>query len=191
MQPEVPVLERLGDLAVGIGYSVGVISALDHIHIYAADPEASLAFYRRHFGAETLGTLPNRAGTGNHFLILGGQYLVISAFPPSMEPREAPEPGDGALRTGYGVAHFGLQTDDLEGLVATLERADVHVHAPPTGQGAIRYAYISAPDGVVIELVQLVLPRKLAPLRPVFNGVNWAIHATRRAFARQLFKKKR
>jgi len=47
---------------------------------------------------------------------------------------------------------------------------------------------VTAPDGVVIELVELHLPAHLARLVPLLNGVNRAIHLTRRALAKQLFK---
>jgi len=165
-----------------------MITALDHIHLYAADPERTLRFYEDCFGAERLGALGNDHGDHNHFLLLGGQLLVVSAFPPDIEPADPPEVGDGARRAGFGVAHFGLQTADLAGVVAKLERAGVDVHSAPRGEGAIRYVYFSAPDGVVIELVQLVLPPKLEKLRPLFDAYNRAVHVTKRAFAKQLFR---
>lgn len=167
-----------------------MITALDHIHFYAQDPEATQSFYETCFGAERLGTLPNKAGTGNHFMILGGQVLVVSSFPPGMQARPAPEVGDGALRAGFGVAHFGLQTADLDGVVARLKAQGVHVHDEPSGTGPIRYVYASAPDGVVVEIVELALPAKLKRLRPAFDAYNKAVHLTKRAFARQLFKQK-
>jgi len=167
-----------------------VITSLDHIHFHAADPESTQRFYEEVFGAERLGTLPNKAGTGNHFMILGGQVLVVSAFPPGMEAHPPPEVAEGALRAGFGVAHFGLQTSDLEAMVTRLEQRGVQVHDAPVTAGPIRYVYLSAPDGVVIELVELVLPRKLRFVRPFFGAYNWLVHVSKRAFARQLFKKK-
>jgi hypothetical protein len=86
------------------------------------------------------------------------------------------------------VAHFGLQTTDLDGVLARLRDAGAHVHADARRVGSIRYAYATAPDGVVIELVELHLPAHLAPFVPMLNGVNRAIHLTRRALAKQLFK---
>ena len=81
-----------------------------------------------------------------------------------------------------------MQPTDLEGIIAALKKSGGEVHTDaPRGAGPIRYVYVSAPDGVVLELVELRLPAKLARLAPVFRGVNRAIHATRRAFAKQLF----
>jgi len=121
-------------------------------------------------------------------VLLGGQLLVISEFPPGMGPAEPPEVGNGALRAGFGVAHFGVQTTDLDGVLARLRDAGAHVHADARRTGSVRYAYVNAPDGVVIELVELHLPAHLAPLMPLLNGVNRTIHLTRRALAKQLFK---
>lgn len=163
------------------------ISSLDHLHVYAADPDHTLSFFQEHFGAERVGTLPNRSGTGNHFLLLGGQLLVVSTFPDGMGPSEPPARGDGALRAGFGIAHFGLQTTDLDGLVARLQEAGVEVHDAPATSGPIRYVYVSAPDGVVIELVELQLPRRLRALRPVLAAYQRLVHGSKRLLVRRLF----
>ena len=165
-----------------------MITSLDHIHLHAADPWATIRFYESCFGAERLGSIPSGEGGENHGVLLGGQILVISEFPPGMTPAEPPEVGAGALRGGFGVAHFGVQTTDLDAVLAGLRAAGAHVHADPKRTGAVRYAYVTAPDGVVIELVELHLPAHLAPLMPLLHGVNRAIHHTRRALAKQLFK---
>lgn len=164
-----------------------MITALDHIHVYAAEPEATIAFYVELLGGERLGALPSGHGSENHFVLLGGQILVVSDFPPGLEPTELPDVGDGARRTGHGVAHFGLQTTDLDGMRARLEAAGVEVHSQPRESGSIRFVYFSAPDGVVIELVEIRVPPHLAPLWPAYTLFNRAVHAARRAFAKQLF----
>ena len=149
---------------------------------------ATIRFYESCLGAEHLGSIPSGEGGRNHGVLLGGQVLVISEFPPGMTPAEPPEAGKGALRSGFGVAHFGVQTTDLDGDLARLGEAGVYAHAEPRRTGSIRYAYVTAPDGVVIELVELHLPAHLARFVPLLNGVNRAIHLTRRTLAKQLFK---
>jgi catechol 2,3-dioxygenase-like lactoylglutathione lyase family enzyme len=165
-----------------------MISSIDHIHIHAADPTATIRFYESCLGAEHLGSIPSGEGGENHGVLLGGQLLVISEFPPGMTPSAPPEAGEGALRAGFGVAHFGLQTTDLDGVLARLRNAGADIHADPRRTGSVRYAYATAPDGVVIELVELHLPSHLAPFAPLLSGVNRAIHLTRRILAKQLFK---
>jgi len=165
-----------------------LITSVDHIHIHTADPMATIRFYESCLGAEHLGSIPSGEGGRNHGVLLGGQILVISEFPAGMTPADPPEAGEGALRSGFGVAHFGVQTTDLDGDLARLAEAGVNAHAEPRRTGSIRYAYVTAPDGVVIELVELHLSAPLARFVPVLNGVNRAIHLTRRALAKQLFK---
>jgi len=164
-----------------------MITSLDHIHIHAADPWATIRFYESCLGAERLGSIPSGEGGENHGVLLGGQLLIISEFPPGMAPGALPEAGEGALRAGFGVAHFGLQTTDLDGVLDRLRGAGADVHADPRRTGSIRYAYATVPDGVVIELVELHLPARLMPFMPLLSGVNRAIHLTRRALAKQLF----
>ena len=166
-----------------------MITSLDHIHLYTRDVQSTIRFYESCFGGEYLGKIPSKSGDGNHGVLLGGQLLVISTFPPGMAPATPPEPGDGALQVGFGVAHFGLQTKDLDDVVARLEAAGAHVHAPPARTGSIRYVYATAPDGVVVELVELHLPPKLARLSPLLDGVNKVMHVTRRALVSQLFER--
>lgn len=165
-----------------------MITSVDHIHIHAADPSATIRFYESCLGGEHLGSIPSGEGGENHGVLLGGQILVISEFPPGMMPAEPPEAGDGALRSGFGVAHFGLQTTDLDAVLARLREAGANVHADPRRTGSVRYAYATVPDGVVIELVELHVPPHLVPLMPLLAGVNKAIHLTRRTLAKQLFK---
>ena len=105
-----------------------------------------------------------------------------------MAPAEPPAPGVGALRSGFGVAHFGLQTSDLDGMLGRLRDAGAELHGAPVRADSIRYAYATVPDGVVIELVELHLPPHLAPLMPLLHGIDKAIHRIRRALAKQLFK---
>ncbi len=166
-----------------------MITSLDHIHIHAVDPNATIRFYESCLGGEHLGSIPSiESSSGNHGVLLGGQLLIISGFPEGMKANDPPEPGVGALRSGFGVAHFGLQTSDLDGMLDRLSEAGAEVHGEPRQAGSVRYAYATVPDGVVIELVELHLPPHLARLTPLLHGIDRAIHLTRRALAKQLFK---
>lgn len=42
------------------------ITAFDHLHVYAADPEATLTFYEDVLGAERLGSIPRAAGAATN-----------------------------------------------------------------------------------------------------------------------------
>lgn len=155
------------------------ILAFDHLHVYAADPEATLAFYEEVLGAERLGSIPAGGGRRNQLVILGGQLLAIAAFPEGLEAKPHPEVADGATRAGFGVAHLGLNVDDLRGWVRRLEAAGVHVHSAPRESGLLQYVYFTAPDGVVIELTQYDLPRRFQPAVMALNALNRTIHRTK------------
>ncbi len=157
----------------------------DHIHIHATNPEHTLAFYREHFGAERAGALKTGEGT-LQLIILGGQFLAIAPFPSGVAPAEPTTEGSTGTRAACGIAHFGLQVQDIESVVGQLEQAGVTVHGPVRGSGALRYVYLDAPDGVCIELTQYVLPRRLVPGILLLRAFDRAVHVTRRTIARQL-----
>lgn len=131
------------------------IKSLDHLHIYAADPERSAQFYLEHFAARVIEENKNNNGDTRIFLSLGGQVLVLGDFPKEMAPKDLPPMGDGAYTVGHGISHFGLRVADVEAALDELRDTDVTILSQPvTEEGGLTYAYIAAPDGVVIELTQ-------------------------------------
>ena len=131
------------------------VKSLDHIHIYAAEPEESARFYTHHFEAKPVLRNTNANGDTRIFLALGGQVLVLGSFPKGHAPAPPPEAGDGAYRHGFGVAHFGLRVADVDAAVAELSASGVRVLGEAVQEASgLRYAYVAAPDGVVVELTQ-------------------------------------
>jgi lactoylglutathione lyase len=131
------------------------VDSLDHIHIYGRDTDASAAFYRDHFDAAEVSRDENVHGQTRIFLALGKQLIVLSPFPPDITPAEPPGAGDGAYGHGFGIAHFGLRVDDVEAAVGELSAGGVTILGGLTREASgLSYAYVAAPDGVVIELTQ-------------------------------------
>ena len=131
------------------------VLSLDHIHIYSANPEESARFYIDHLNATRVHGNTNKNGDLRIFLALGGQILVVGSFPSGMTATEPPKPGDGAYEHGFGVAHFGLRVEDVFAAIAELSASGVRLLAEPESEASgLTYAYIAAPDGVVIELTQ-------------------------------------
>ncbi len=131
------------------------VHSLDHLHIYAAEPEESARFYERHFQAKPLHRNTNVNGDARIFLSLGGQILVLGSFPNGLAPARPPEPGDGAYSHGFGVAHFGLRVEDVGAAVAELSASGVRILSQPVREpSGLTYAYVAAPDGVIVELTQ-------------------------------------
>lgn len=114
--------------------------------------------------------------------------VVISAFPPGISAGEPPGVHDGASKAGSGVSHIGLNVANLDAQLERLQRASVKVHGLPVTSGPIRYVYVDAPDGVVLELTQYVLPRRLAPAVALLNAMNRSVHASRKAITRTLLR---
>ncbi len=131
------------------------VKSLDHIHIYADEPEESARFYMDHFEAKEILRNTNINGDTRIVLALGGQVVVLGSFPSGHAPASPPEAGDGAYRHGFGVAHFGLRVTDLDAAIAELSTSGVRVLSQTVREpSGLAYAYIAAPDGVVVELTQ-------------------------------------
>jgi len=146
---------RAGSAGRGRGSSFVKVESLDHIHIYAAEPEESARFYQDHFEAKPVHRNANINGDTRIFLALGGQIVVVGSFPSGLAPGVPPEAGDGAYSHGFGVAHFGLRVADVRAAVAELSASGVGVLSQPAGEpSGLTYAYVAAPDGVVVELTQ-------------------------------------
>jgi lactoylglutathione lyase len=131
------------------------VESLDHIHIYATEPEESASFYQRHFEAKTVLRNTNANGDARIFLSLGGQILVLGSFPSGLTASAPPAAADGAYGHGFGVAHFGLRVADVRAAISELSAAGVRVLGQPVREtSGLTYAYVAAPDGVVVELTQ-------------------------------------
>ena len=113
--------------------------SLHHTHLFATDVDRSIAFWRDHFGAVVvLDTV--FAGARNVFMRIGEGRLHLY----DQAPKHA---GAGT------VHHLGIETDELDGLVARLKIAgvsvtDVRRHAEGD------YAMSEGPDGLLLELFQ-------------------------------------
>ena len=113
--------------------------SLHHTHLFATDVDRSIAFWRDHFGAVVvLDTV--FAGARNVFMRIGEGRLHLY----DQAPKHA---GAGT------VHHLGIETDELDALVARLKIAgvsvtDVRRHAEGD------YAMSEGPDGLLLELFQ-------------------------------------
>ena len=130
------------------------IHRLDHIHIYSGDPASSVQFYKTCFGAEATGETRTSSGGTMYFLRLGGLALVLAPYPPGAEPGVPSAYEDGAYQHAFGVAHFGLHVENLTDAVETVRRLGATILSEPRQHAGLRFAYVGAPDGVVIELLQ-------------------------------------
>jgi len=121
-----------------VPYDPGMLS-LHHTHLFAADVDRSMAFWREHFGAVVL-VDATFAGARNVFMRVGEGRLHLYDQAPKHE-------GAGT------VHHLGIETDELESLVERLRAAGVSVTDVRRHHEA-DYAMARAPDGLLLELFQ-------------------------------------
>lgn len=114
---------------------------LDHVHIFASDVQATVAFYRTMFGARVVYDA-ELVGKRNVRLDIGGTAIHIY----DQRPRSA----DRGL-----VHHLGMRTDNLDRLAAHMKANGVVFRKAITEDNAFRYVMCEAPDGVLLELYEV------------------------------------
>ena len=133
------------------------VKSIDHIHVYSADPAASVAFFCQHFGAEKLFDTKNAHHQDVNILKVGGQGIAFSANPPGMTPKASTlteaEARDG-VAAAAGIMHLGFHVEDVAVAVRELREAGVAVHSDPDEAYGTTFAYVSTPDGILVELTQ-------------------------------------
>jgi catechol 2,3-dioxygenase-like lactoylglutathione lyase family enzyme len=130
------------------------IHRLDHIHVYCLDPDTSRRFYTDVFEAQTVGTAHGSDGGIRYFLRLGGLTLVLAPYPQDAEPRIPVVYRDGIYQHGYGVGHLGLHVENVDESVEFVRQRGAKILAEPKEFPGARFAYVGAPDGVIIELLE-------------------------------------
>ena len=119
---------------------------LDHVHIFASNLSATVEFFRTMFGA-TIVWDDEAAGARNVRLALGRAFVQIYDQPP-----KAPR--------GGAVHHIGIETDDLDALVAKMKAHGFRFRNTIRDEPKFRYVMISGPDDLLIELYQCREPQR-------------------------------
>ena len=118
----------------------------DHIHIRTPDPEATAQWYERMLDAQVIRTM--QQGKPRIDLKIGGNNVFLAPV----------TSGDGvnpAPTTPYqGLDHFGLVVSGIDAIVADLKAKGVEfTRDPQTVRPGTRVAFLRAPQGVSIELL--------------------------------------
>lgn len=114
---------------------------LHHVHLFASDIDATVAWWRDMLGAEVAFD-GEFGGARNAFLRVGRGRLHLYDQPPR-------EGGGGA------VHHVGIRVDDLVGLVARMREKGLVFRNEVREFGWWRYLMCAAPDGVLLELFEV------------------------------------
>ena len=124
---------------------------INHVHIRAADPRATAAWYEKFFNAKIVAEREVMPGTITITTEVGGPVrLNISSQPEGSSKKTSP-----AELNRLGLEHFGFNVQDLKAELSRFQEAGVRVVLPLTEvTGGTQLAYIEGPDDVLIELVQ-------------------------------------
>ena len=127
---------------------------LDHSALLVSDAEAARDFYVGVLGLEEI-PRPSTFTFPGLWVAIGDRQLHLIAEAESGRAR-ATHPGyrPEELATGY-ASHFALEVEALEPFLAgVIQRGGVLVGGPrPRGDGVLQ-AYVTDPDGNVVELMQ-------------------------------------
>jgi catechol 2,3-dioxygenase-like lactoylglutathione lyase family enzyme len=121
--------------------------AFDHVHLVSQDPHEAASWYVAKLGGEITRSLDLR-GAPQIYVSLGGFIVIIRG------QRTAETAKD---KTGlqWGVDHFGVRVKgDFDAYCDSLKQKGVAFSLEPTDFNmSTRIAFIQAPDGVSIELL--------------------------------------
>ena len=114
---------------------------LHHVHLFASDLDATVAWWREKLGGEVAFD-GDFGGARNVFMRVGRGRLHLYDQP----PRGAP---------GGPWHHVGIRTDDLPALHRRLAAEGVPFRSGIREFGSWRYVMCAAPDQVLLELFQI------------------------------------
>lgn len=121
-------------------------ASLDHVHIFASDISTTLSFFCEMFGATVVWD-EAAAGVRNVRLSLGVGHIQIYDQRP-----KAPR--------GGAMHHIGIETDDLDALVARMKLRGFQFQNPIRDDPRFRYVMVGGPDDLLIELFQCREPER-------------------------------
>lgn len=117
-------------------------SSLHHAHLFASNLDESIKFYQDMFGAKILFDL-KMAGARNVMITIGSSKINFYDQAPKDQGRGA-------------IHHLGIETDDLDALVAHMEKNGFQFRKEIKNFGPLRYVMAAAPDNVLLELFEVV-----------------------------------
>ena len=133
--------------AAHIGYDGPIMRiSLDHVHLFATSIGDTIAFFRTMFGAEVIWD-EEAAGVRNVRLALGTAFIHLYDQPP-----QAPR--------GGAIHHIGIETDDLDALVARMKANGVVFRNPIREEARFRYVMVAGPDELLVELFECREPER-------------------------------
>jgi len=120
--------------------------SLDHIHLFASNLPATVRFFESMLDAVSVWD-EDAAGARTVRLRIGHAFVHVYEQPP-----KAPR--------GGAMHHVGIETDDLEGLVARMTLRGHVFRNAIREQPRFRYVMTAGPDDLLLELFQCLEPQR-------------------------------
>ncbi len=114
---------------------------IHHVHIFASNLNKTIKFYEDFFDGKIV-LDRELAGARNVFMRVGNGRIHFYDQPPRLSGRGS-------------IHHFGIQTDDIEGVVNKMKSKGVSFEKDITDAGFWKYIMVPAPDDIVIELFEV------------------------------------
>ena len=125
---------------------------IDHVHLYAADLEATAEWYRRVLGAQVLRSRQSDGRIRTDLLI--GELTLYLGDAMKLEKSLGWQLNEATPSPRYGLDHFGLSVDDLDAAAQELSALGAKItYGPKTLRPGAACLFIEAPDGVTIEVL--------------------------------------
>ena len=119
----------------------------DHVHLVAKDPAASAQWYADHLGGKVVRKVEVK-GAPQVYVSFNGFIVIVRGERPAESVTDKPG-------LEWGIDHFGLRVrGDFDAFCNGLKGQGVAFSLEPTDfNPTTRIAFIKAPDGVSIELL--------------------------------------
>lgn len=129
---------------------------INHIHIKSPDPRKTAEWYETAFGFKIVSD--ETRSFGDRFIRCssdGGMLVSIS------NARTGETLGPANASAHWGLEHFAIECDDIDADIARLDKLGAKLQEGPIkAPNGVRFAFLGAPDGARIELLEL--PKKPA-----------------------------
>jgi len=121
--------------------------SFDHVHLVAKNPQATADWYVEKLGGKVVRSADVR-GAPQVYVTLGGFIVIVRGQRPQETAQDKPG-------LEWGVDHFGLRVQgDFDAFCGALRGKGVTFSLEPRDfNPTTRIAFINAPDGVSIELL--------------------------------------
>ena len=121
--------------------------AFDHVHLVAKNPQATADWYVDKLGGKVARSLEVK-GAPQIYVSFNGFIVIVRGQRPAEAARDKPG-------LEWGVDHFGVRVKgDFDAFCEGLRKKGVTFSLDPTDfNPTTRIAFINAPDGVSVELL--------------------------------------